>query len=406
MSDPKYENLKRQLQLKGLNIEKSRYKHNQNLHLQKEEKYMADLDRTAEGHARIKVVGVGGAGGNAVNRMITASLRGVEFIAINTDNQALQLCQAHYKLNIGSKLTRGLGAGGNAQVGKEAAEENREELTRLLSDCDMVFVTAGMGGGTGTGASPVVAEIAKSQGALTIGVVTRPFSWEGKVRNRTAEQGIKELRSKVDALITIPNDNLSHVVGNKTSLEEAFRVADDILRQGVQGISDLIVSPGVINLDFADVKAIMLDAGAALMGIGFGEGDNRAETAARAAIESPLLETSIEGARGILFNVTGGGDLTLEEVNKAADIVRSAAHPDANIIFGYVMDDKMKGEIKITVIATGFDSEEKVAKGEKEEQVEQEIVTELDPYRLHTGAERITQEDFEIPAFLRHQNRL
>lgn len=367
---------------------------------------MADLDRTAEGHARIKVVGVGGAGGNAVNRMITASLRGVEFIAINTDNQALQLCQAHYKLNIGSKLTRGLGAGGNAQVGKEAAEENREELTRLLSDCDMVFVTAGMGGGTGTGASPVVAEIAKSQGALTIGVVTRPFSWEGKVRNRTAEQGIKELRSKVDALITIPNDNLSHVVGNKTSLEEAFRVADDILRQGVQGISDLIVSPGVINLDFADVKAIMLDAGAALMGIGFGEGDNRAETAARAAIESPLLETSIEGARGILFNVTGGGDLTLEEVNKAADIVRSAAHPDANIIFGYVMDDKMKGEIKITVIATGFDSEEKVAKGEKEEQVEQEIVTELDPYRLHTGAERITQEDFEIPAFLRHQNRL
>jgi cell division protein FtsZ len=321
---------------------------------QREEKPMNDLDRTLEGNARIKVVGVGGGGSNAVNRMIQSRLKGVEFIAVNTDHQALQLSNAHKKVRIGSKLTRGLGAGGDPERGGQAAEESREELTKLLEDCDMVFVTAGMGGGTGTGAAPAVAEIAREQGALTIGVVTKPFKFEGLKRQRAADDGIANLQGRVDTLITIPNERLMQVVDKRTPITEAFKLADDVLRQGVQGISDLIVFPGLINLDFADVKAIMSGQGAALMGIGFGNGDTRAADAARDAVASPLLETTIAGAKGILLNVTGGPDLTLYEVNEAAQLVSESADPDAQIIFGTVIDEQMKGEVKITVIATGF----------------------------------------------------
>jgi len=307
-----------------------------------------------DGRARIKVIGAGGGGGNAVNRMISAALKGVEFIAVNTDLQALERCNADVKVNIGRKLTRGLGSGGDWTKGRDAAEESRAELSELVKEADMVFVTAGMGGGTGTGSSSVIAEVAKAEGALTIGVVTRPFLWEGKVRNDNAEEGIQSLKGKVDALIVIPNDRLGQVVDRKTTLEEAFRIADDVLRQGVQGIADLIVNPGVINLDFADVKTVMTETGEALMGIGFGTGDNRAEDAAKQAVASPLLETSIDGARGILFNITAGKDITLFECQKAAEIVKASADPTANIIFGVVNDDRMQGEVKITVIATGF----------------------------------------------------
>ena len=306
-----------------------------------------------EGRARIKVVGCGGGGGNAVNRMISKALK-VQFIAVNTDKQALERCQADVKVQIGNKVTRGLGAGGDWTRGRDAADESRTELSAVVQDSDMVFITAGMGGGTGTGSAAIVAELAKEAGALTIGVVTRPFGFEGRIRNDTAEEGIKALRSQVDALIVIPNDRLAQVASSKTTLEEAFRMADDVLRQGVQGISDLVTQPGVINLDFADVKAIMENAGEALMGIGHGAGDSRAEDAAKQAVSSPLLETSIDGAKGILFNITAGKDITLQEVQKAAEIVRSAADPGANIIFGVVRDDTMQGEIKITVIATGF----------------------------------------------------
>ncbi|HBV95214.1 MAG TPA: cell division protein FtsZ, partial [Chloroflexi bacterium] len=282
---------------------------------------MADLDRTTEGHARIRVVGVGGGGANAVNRMMRGNLKGVEFIAVNTDHQALMQSTAQNRIRIGAKVTRGLGAGGDPEKGREAAEESREELTKALSDSDMVFVTAGMGGGTGTGAAPIVAEIARETGALTIGVVTKPFRFEGLRRQRIAEEGIAFLQERVDTLITIPNERLMQVVDKKTTITEAFKVADDVLRQGVQGISDLIVYPGLINLDFADVKAVMSGQGAALMGIGFGTGDTRAADAARDAVASPLLETTIAGAKGILLNVTGGKDLTLYEVNEAAQLV-------------------------------------------------------------------------------------
>src|SRR5438270_9489492 len=315
---------------------------------------MSERDQMQDGRARIKVVGAGGGGGNAVNRMISANLKGVQFIAVNTDLQALGNCKADIKVNIGRKLTRGLGSGGDWTKGRDAADESRTELTELVKEADMVFITAGMGGGTGTGASSVIAEVAKAEGALTIGVVTRPFRWEGKVRNENAEEGIKNLRDKVDALIVIPNDRLAQVVDKKTTLEEAFRIADDVLRQGVQGIADLIVNPGVINLDFADVKAIMTDTGEALMGIGFGSGDNRSEDAAKQAVASPLLETSIDGAQGILFNITAGKDITLHECEKAAEIVKASADPDAELIFGVVNDDRMQGEVKVTVIATGF----------------------------------------------------
>src|SRR5437879_535885 len=320
----------------------------------KEDLKVREADRTLEGNARIKVVGVGGGGSNAVNRMIRSKLRGVEFIAINTDLQALAYSEAQTKMNIGKKLTRGLGAGGNPTIGREAAEESQQELTELLTGADMVFLTAGMGGGTGSGAAPVIAEIARNNGALTIGVVTKPFAFEGTRRRAIAEEAALTLKEKVDTLIIIPNQRLLDVTDKKVPFTEALKIADDVLRQGVQGISDLIVQPGLINLDFADVKAVMSGQGAALMGIGFGSGDQRASDAARDAVASPLLETSIDGARGILFNITGGTDLTLHEVNEAAEIVRGSADQDANIIFGTVIDEKMSGEIKITVVATGF----------------------------------------------------
>jgi cell division protein FtsZ len=305
--------------------------------------------------AVIKVVGIGGGGVNAVNRMIDAGLKGVEFIAINTDAQALLMSDADVKLDIGRQLTRGLGAGSDPEIGRQAAEEHRDEIEEMLKGADMVFITAGKGGGTGTGGAPVVAEIAKSIGALTIGVVTRPFGFEGRQRAVRAESGIQSLRSKVDTLITIPNDRLLTVSYDKTSMVNAFKVADEVLLQGVQGITDLITTPGLINTDFADVKAVMSNAGTAIMGIGTASGDDRSTVAARAAITSPLLEASIEGARGILLNIKGGSDLGLFEVQSAASIVHEHAHPDANIIFGTVVDDSMGDEVQVTVIAAGFE---------------------------------------------------
>ncbi len=309
-----------------------------------------------EGFAQIRVIGVGGGGSNAVNRMIQANMMGIEFIAINTDAQALLLTEAPHRIRIGDKLTRGLGAGGNPSVGSKAAEENAEDIYEALKGSDMVFITAGMGGGTGTGASPVVAQIARELGALTVGVVTKPFTFEGKKRQLSAEEGINNLKQHVDTLITVPNDRLLQVADKRTPLAEAFRLADDVLRQGIQGISDLITVPGLINLDFADVKTIMSAAGSALMAIGEASGDTRASDAAQIAIASPLLDIDISGARGVLFNITGGMDMTLFEVNEAADIISQAAHPDANIIFGAVQDPGYDGRVKITVIATGFDN--------------------------------------------------
>ncbi len=308
-----------------------------------------------EGFAQIRVIGVGGGGSNAVNRMIQAGMSGIEFITINTDAQALLLTEAPQRIRIGDKLTRGLGAGGNPSVGMKAAEENAEEIYEMLKGSDMVFITAGMGGGTGTGASPVVAQIAREVGALTVGVVTRPFTFEGKKRMLSAEEGINNLKQHVDTLITVPNDRLLQVANKNTPLSEAFRLADDVLRQGIQGISDLITVPGLINLDFADVKTIMSAAGSALMAIGEASGEARATEAAQIAIASPLLDIDISGAHGVLFNITGGTDMTLFEVNEAADIISQAAHPEANIIFGAVQDTNYDGRVKITVIATGFD---------------------------------------------------
>ncbi|HEX6474170.1 MAG TPA: cell division protein FtsZ [Candidatus Limnocylindria bacterium] len=317
------------------------------------------LRSDAEHFALIKVIGVGGGGSNAVNRMIRAEMMGVEFIAVNTDAQALLQSDAPHKIRIGDKLTRGLGAGADPQVGQRAAEEDSEKIYEALKDADMIFITAGMGGGTGSGAAPVIAEIAKDLGALTVGVITKPFSFEGVRRKLVAEQYSEQLKDKCDTLITIPNDRLREVVDKKTSILDAFRVVDDVLRQGVQGISDLITVPGLINLDFADVKTIMRDAGSSMMGIGIGTGENRAVEAARAAVMSPLLEVNIQGARGILFNVTGGSDLGLFEVNEAAEVIKEAADPEANIIFGTVIDDRMRDEVKVTVIATGFDATKK-----------------------------------------------
>src|SRR5579885_291018 len=305
--------------------------------------------------AVIKVVGIGGGGVNAVNRMIDAGLKGVEFIAINTDAQALLQSEADVKLDIGRQLTRGLGAGSDPEVGRLAAEEHRDEIQEVLKGADMVFITAGKGGGTGTGGAPVVAEVAKQLGALTIGVVTRPFSFEGRRRSVQAESGIQRLKEKVDTLIIIPNDRLLQVSDQKTTMLNAFKMADEVLLQGVQGITDLITTPGLINTDFADVKMIMTNAGSALMGIGYASGDGRAVTAARAAISSPMLEASVEGARGMLLNVSGPSDLGLFEVNEAAEVVHGVAHPDANIIFGTVIDDEMGDEVRVTVIAAGFD---------------------------------------------------
>lgn len=307
--------------------------------------------------ANIKVIGVGGGGGNAVNRMIESDVSGVEFWSINTDAQALTLAGAPSRLQIGQKLTRGLGAGGNPAIGQKAAEESRDEIATALEGADLVFITAGMGGGTGTGAAPIVAEVAKEMGALTVGVVTRPFVFEGRRRTSQAEQGIEGLKSRVDTLIIIPNNKLLEVIPEQTPVQEAFRYADDVLRQGVQGISDIITIPGLVNVDFADVRAVMADAGSALMGIGVSSGKSRAREAAVAAISSPLLECSIEGARGVVFNITGGSDLTLHEVNAAAEAIYEVVDPNANIIFGAVIDDRLQGEVRITVIATGFTGE-------------------------------------------------
>jgi cell division protein FtsZ len=309
-----------------------------------------------ENFAQIKVIGVGGGGSNAVNRMIQAGVKGVDFIAVNTDAQALVHSEAPTRIRIGDKLTKGLGSGGNPETGRRAADESQEELFEVLKGADMVFITAGMGGGTGTGASPVIAQISREVGALTVGVVTKPFTFEGSRRRLSADDGITGLREQVDTLITIPNDRLLQISDKKTTLNEAFRIADDVLRQGIQGISDLITEPGLINLDFADVKSIMQLAGSALMAIGRGTGDSRCIDAARQAIESPLLEISIEGAKGVLFNITGGSDLGMLEVHEAASVIQQAADPEANIIFGAVIDPEMGNDVKITLIATGFDS--------------------------------------------------
>jgi cell division protein FtsZ len=316
---------------------------------------VTDFTERLNNIADIKVIGVGGGGSNAINRMISSGLSGVEFWTINTDSQALALAHSEKRLQIGGKLTRGLGAGGNPTIGQKAAEESREEIATALMGSDMVFITAGMGGGTGTGAAAVVAEVAKEVGALTVGVVTRPFTFEGRRRALQAEAGITAIKEKVDTLIIIPNDKLLQVVEKRTSMQEAFQIADDVLRQGVQGISDIITIPGLINVDFADVKSVMTSAGSALMGIGNATGEGRAIEAAKMAISSPLLEASITGACGVIFNVTGGNDLTLHEVNEAANVIYDAVDPEANIIFGAVINEKLQGEIRITVIATGFD---------------------------------------------------
>jgi cell division protein FtsZ len=320
---------------------------------------MSDM-LTSESFATIKVIGVGGGGGNAVNRMIDEGLAGVEFITINTDGQSLLLSKARTRVRIGEKLTRGLGAGGNPEIGRKAAEESADELYEVLRGADMVFITGGMGGGTGTGAAPVVAQVAKELGALTIGVVTRPFTFEGSRRLQSAEMGIEDLKSKVDTLIVIPNDRLLQIVDKRASLNDAFRMADDVLRQGIQGISELITVPGLINLDFADVRTIMSEGGAALMAVGTASGEDRARKAAEAAISSNLLDVTIDGARGILFNVTGGPDMSLYEVNEAAAIIKETSHADVNLIFGAVIDENMKDQIRITVIATGFERQSSI----------------------------------------------
>jgi cell division protein FtsZ len=352
--------------------------------------------------AVIKVVGVGGGGTNAVNRMVDAGLKGVEFIAVNTDAQALQMTDADIKLQIGGQLTRGLGAGANPDMGMAAANESRDEIKEGLKGADMVFVTAGEGGGTGTGAAPVIAEIAKHEvGALTVGVVTRPFGFEGSQRSRQAEEGIQRLREQVDTLIVIPNEKLLGIVERRTSILDAFREADNVLRQGVQGITDLITIPGLINLDFADVRTIMTDAGSALMGIGTGSGEDRAAEAARIAISSPLLEENVEGATGILLNITGGRDLGLFEVNEAAEIVQSAADSNANIIFGAVLDEAQGDDVRVTVIATGFDHGRARPRGAREEV--RGRARDRGP-RIDEGQRsslEISDDDIDIPPFLR-----
>jgi cell division protein FtsZ len=312
-----------------------------------------------ETFAKIKVIGVGGSGGSAINRMIATKIRGVEFVAVNTDAQALHHNEAQTKIHIGRNTTRGLGAGMDPQLGRSAAEEEQEELEDVVHDADMVFITCGLGGGTGTGASPIIAEMAKKLGALTVAVVTKPFTFEGAQRRYIAEQGLQELADRVDTIITIPNDRLLQIIDKKTSLIDAFAVVDEVLRQGVQGISEIITVPGLINVDFADVKAVMKEAGSALMGIGRGSGENRAIEAAKAAINSPLLEMSIDGAKGILFTVSGGKDLGMYEVNEAANVITQSADPNAKVIWGSVIDDSMKDEIKVTVVATGFSNREK-----------------------------------------------
>lgn len=357
---------------------------------------MLEFDPGPGRFAAIKVVGVGGGGNNALNRMVEAGVQGVDFIAINTDAQALANSLAPEKVQIGTRLTKGLGAGADPEIGSSAAEESKDDIVEHLKGADLIFITAGMGGGTGTGASPIIARLARDTGALTVGVVTRPFTFEGRRRAGQADKGIEELRENVDTLITIPNDRLLQVVDRGTSIVEAFRVADDVLRQGVQGISDLIAIPGLINLDFADVRTAMTNTGTALMGIGQAAGEQRAVEAAREAISSPLLETSIDGAKGVLLNITGGSDLGLFEVNEAAGIITEATDPDANIIFGAVIDEELSDTIRVTVIATGF--------GDKTD--EEDAGEELDGAWDGFDLESLTGDDaeVEIPAFLRRRN--
>jgi cell division protein FtsZ len=357
---------------------------------------MSMRDQSGNYLAVIKVVGVGGGGTNAVNRMVDAGLTGVEFIAVNTDAQALMMSDADMKMHIGSTGTRGLGAGADPAVGKAAAQESRDELKEALKGADMVFVTAGEGGGTGTGAAPIVAELAREIGALTVGVVTKPFVFEGRKRSQQAEMGIEDLRDRVDTLIVIENDRLLQVVEKKTSVVDAFRMADDILRQGVQGITDLITVPGLVNLDFADVRTIMRDAGSAMMGIGQASGENRAAEAARAAVSSPLLETSIEGATGILLNITGGPEIGLFEVNEAAEVVTSAADQNANVIFGAVIDDAVGDEVHVTVIATGFGAGRRRRRG-----VTTAAETPLPSAPVPGGGFEVPDEALDVPSFLR-----
>lgn len=390
---------------------------------------MAEVKPEIETFAKIKVVGIGGSGGSAVNRMVNSKIKGVDFIAINTDAQALHHSQASHKIHIGKSTTRGLGAGMDPELGQKAAEENQEELQEMLKDADMVFITCGLGGGTGTGASPVIAEIAKNAGALTIGVVTKPFSFEGAERRNIAESGYRDLAERVDAIITIPNDRILQIIDKKTSLLDAFSIVDDVLRQGVQGISDLITVPGLINVDFADIKSIMENTGSALMGIGTATGENRAVTAAKAAIDSPLLEVSIQGAKGILFTVTGGPNLGMYEVSEAAQTITESADPNARVIFGSVIDENMKDEVRITVIAAGFGEQAKrkmQGKGTREEampffsRVERPLNVrensrealedtsfdaprETPTARPKPAVEEKEPDDLEIPAFIRRK---
>ena len=382
---------------------------------------MLEFETSIDSLAIIKVIGVGGGGNNTVNRMIEHGVQGIEFIAVNTDAQALNLSKAEVKMQIGGKLARGLGAGANPEVGKKAAEESKEQIEAALKGADMVFVTAGMGGGTGTGAAPVIAQIARDLGALTVGVVTRPFTFEGRKRATQATGGVSAMKESVDTLIVVPNDRLLEIVDKNTPMLEAFREADNVLRQGIQGISDLIAVPGLINLDFADVKTIMSNKGSALMGIGMASGENRAAEAAKKAISSPLLETPIDGAQGVLLNITGGSNLSLYEVQEAADIVASASDQELNMIFGSVINDKLKDEIFVTVIATGFNEEIIQSKttspsfgGQQQKAVAE--VTKIEPKREPKREEipirqprtnKVQQGDdiLEIPTFLRNRNR-
>ena len=359
------------------------------------------MSAIGENFAQIRVVGVGGGGSNAVNRMIEEGLQGVDFISVNTDAQALMLCEAPKLLRIGDQVTLGLGAGGDPEQGGKAAEESQDEIRDVLQGSDMVFVTAGMGGGTGTGAAPVIARIAKEElKALTIGVVTCPFSFEGAKRARVAMEGIEALKQVVDTLIVIPNDRLLEITEKRVSLKDAFKVADDVLRQGIQGITEVITVPGLINLDFADVKAIMQEGGAALMAVGRASGENRALDAVQQAISSRLLDITIDGARGILFNITGGESLTLFEVNEAASIIRETAHPDVNLIFGAVLDDAMGDEVRITVIATGFDGDEH---GEPQRIAKPQANVRVDATELFRGVPA-DRDNIDIPAFLRRRS--
>ncbi|MGL5642317.1 MAG: cell division protein FtsZ [Paraclostridium sp.] len=389
---------------------------------------MLNFDVEMDNFAKIKVIGVGGGGNNAVNRMVEAELKGVEFIAVNTDKQALYTSKAEHKIQVGEKLTRGLGAGANPEVGKKSAEESKEEILKVLEGADMVFVTAGMGGGTGTGAAPVVAQLAKEMGILTVGVVTKPFAFEGKVRMKNAEQGIKELKTKVDTLITIPNDRLLQIVQKNTSMLEAFSIADDVLKQGIESISDLIAEPGLINLDFADVQSIMKEKGLAHMGMGKAQGENRAIEAATQAIQSPLLETSIKGAKGVLLNITGGANLGLFEINEASTLVQESCDSEANIIFGATIKEDLKDDLVITVIATGFEDGQDMEldfnrnngmnqnqgfqqpnmnnniNRETQRPVMQETKKEEEPVaKQSTSSSYIENDDMEIPTFLRRR---